>query len=158
MGCSFVVIGTKRQPLSTDSLCGCPLNYTSTSFKSALISYIKGICFTQSELIKPVIPKANGGNMRVASNEGGGDMGEGREERTDFIFPYSYYSSKNPISKLANSHTENFLKVTFIYTSGLILYWIKFSTIEHCNLFVMLILDNFSPHNYLFRDTRAESK
>lgn len=156
MGCSFVIIGTKKKPLSTDSLCGCPLNYTSTSFKSALISYIKGICFTQRELIKPVIPKANGGNMRVASNEGGGRRG--REERTDFIFPYSYYSSKNPISKLTNSHSENFLKVTFTYTTGIILCWIKVNTIEHCNLFTMLILGNVSPHNYLFRGARAESK
>jgi len=45
MGYPFLVIGTKRKPLSTDSLSGCPLNYTSASFKSALITYIKGTCF-----------------------------------------------------------------------------------------------------------------
>lgn len=69
MGCSFLVIGPKRKTLSTGLLCGCPLNYTSTLFKSTLISYIKGTHSTQRELIKPVIPKANGGKMRVASNE-----------------------------------------------------------------------------------------
>lgn len=69
MGCSFLLIGTKRKTLSMGSLCGCPLNYTSTLFRSTLISYIKGTCLTQRELIKPVIPKANGSKMGVASNE-----------------------------------------------------------------------------------------
>lgn len=72
---------------------------------------------------------------------------------------YTYYSSKNPISKLTNRHSENFLRVTFFtYTSGLILYLIKFNTIVHSDFFTMLILGNVSPHNYLLRDARTESK
>lgn len=58
-GFSFLVIGPKRKTTSTGSLCGCPLNYTSTLFKSTLISYIKGTCSTQRELIKSDISKAN---------------------------------------------------------------------------------------------------
>lgn len=85
MGCSFLVIGPKREPLSTGSLCGHPLNYTSTLFISALFSYIKGTCSTQ-RINKICYPKGKCGKMRVASNEkerkkrGGRGEGEAGEE------------------------------------------------------------------------------
>lgn len=57
-------------------------------------------------------------------------------------------------------HSEHFVKVTFIHTSGLILHLIKINTYSliHCHFFSMLILGNVFPHNYLLGDAKAESK
>ena len=84
-------------------------------------------------------------------------MGKKKRKQKKSVLQLLFFKESH--FQVTNRHSENFLRVIFFtYTSGLILYLIKFNMIVHCNFFTMLILGNVSPHNYLLRDARAESK